>query len=145
MKRRLLSVVLLFTVTFAGGAVLLPAAAHAATRANCVESAGGFLSFPTWYKYLDPVFDDASKACNLNLAFPDDIGKVLLAVFEIILRVGSLVAIGYVIYGGIQYIISQGEPERIKNARTTIINAIIGMVITIFASAIVSLIGNSIT
>ena len=68
-----------------------------------------------------------------------------MAGFEIILRIGSVVAIGFVIFGGFQYIISQGEPERIKNSRTTIINAIVGLVVTIFASAIVSLIGNAIT
>ena len=154
--------VLLFIV------VAPPMRVSAQTGANpaaCGKTVGGFLSFPTWYKYLSPRVVPATPEvignpdadppvkpvqpraaeCKTNFVFPESIGKVLLAVFEIILRVGSLIAIGFVIYGGFQYIISQGEPERIKNARTTIINAIVGMVITIFASAIVSLIGNSIT
>lgn len=145
MKHKIVSTLILCAFLLAGGTVLLPATVDAATREACGKTSSSFLSFPTWYEYLDPTFDEATNQCNLNFTFPDDIGKVLLAGFEIILRVGSLVAIGFVIYGGFQYIISQGSPDSIKNARTTIINALVGMVITIFASAIVSLIGNSIT
>jgi hypothetical protein len=152
LKRSL--IVSLIVLSFA--VVAMPLTASAQTGSNpsaCGKSIGGFLQFPTWYKYIleEPVIIDPDgsgpqqRQCNVQFNFPDDIGKVLLAGFEIILRVGSLVAVGFVIYGGFQYIISQGSPDSIKNARTTIINALVGMVITIFASAIVSLIGNSIT
>src|SRR5690606_14894388 len=99
--------------------VALPHAALAAQNASCAKQASGFLGFPTWYKYLD--FTEGSADCDIDYNFETDIAKVLLAVFEIILRIGSMVAVGFVIYGGFQYILSQGEPERLKGARTTII------------------------
>lgn len=114
--------------------------------AACNPGAGGdLLGLPTWYKYLDG--NTSGAKCTPVIDFtnhPEDIGKILLAVFEIVLRIGSLAAIGFVIFGGVQYILSQGEPEQTKGARSTIVNALIGLVITIFATAIVNVIGRSI-
>jgi hypothetical protein len=97
---------------------------------------------PTWYKYLD--HETVGGRCTPKFTFPDDISKILLAGFEIVLFIGGLVAVAFVIYGGIQYILSQGEPERAKNARTTIINAIVGLIITMLATAITNFIGRNI-
>jgi hypothetical protein len=101
----------------------------------------GISWLPTWYKYLDTVRTLDGK-CDVNFDVQKDIGRILLAVFEIILRVGALIAVGYVIYGGVQYILSQGEPDRIKNARTTILNALIGLVIATLATVIVNFVGS---
>lgn len=121
--------------------VAYPTAVQAATAENCTQASGGLLSFPTWYKYLDPQFVD--NECQISFVFPDDIGAVLLAVFEIVLRVASMISIGFVIYGGFRYILSQGDPESTKGARQTIINALIGLVVTIFAAAIVNVIARN--
>lgn len=105
-------------------------------------SGGGLLGIPTWYKYLGG--DSSDGKCVPVFTIPDDIGAILLALFEIILRVGSLVAVGFIIYGGFQFILAQGEPDRIKGARSTIINSLIGLVITILATAVVNLVANNI-
>lgn len=111
--------------------------------AACQPGAGGgMLGIPTWYKYLGG--DSSDGKCVPIFTIPDDIGAVLLAVFEIILRVGALVAVGFIIYGGFQFILAQGEPDRIKGARSTIINSLIGLIITILATAVVNLIANNI-
>jgi hypothetical protein len=124
-------------------------ATEAERRANC-ESSGSntFLGLPTWYKYLETEYVDGS--CNVksvpytgNPGQPDlgaTVGAVVFAVIEILLRVAGIVAVGYVIYGGILYSISQGEPERLAMGRKTIINGLIGVVIAVFAVAIVNLI-----
>ena len=138
------------SVTYVLALIALPARVFAASAAACTSDTSGFLGLPTWYKYLNPKFvngecvlmPDANGVSNFN--FFTDLPKVLLAVFEIILRIGGLVAVGFVIYGGIQYIISQGEPDKAKGARTTILNAIIGLVITLSAVAIVNVIGKNI-
>ena len=44
---------------------------------------------------------------------------------------------------GISYVLSQGEPERAKKARGTILNSLIGLAIAIFSTAIVNFIGNT--
>jgi len=67
---------------------------------------------------------------------------VLLAIVEILLMIAGIVAVGYVIYGGVSYTISQGTPEKTVAARTIILNGLIGLVIAALAVVIVNLVGN---
>jgi len=116
-----------------------------------------FFGFPTWYKYLkgdvqylsfdgkvlDPATDDvtgpgAIKTCTPHLNGLNDIWLIVAAVIEILLRVAALAAIVLVVWGGIQYVMSQGEPDKTNKARSTIINALIGLVIAIGAATFVS-------
>lgn len=121
----------------------LPAVpAYAASAENCGQTSGGFLGFPTWYKYLNPTFDGTE--CKLDVTFPGAIPKILLAVVEIALRIGGVVAFGYVIYGGFKFILSNGEPDRAASARNSIINALVGLVIAIIAIGVVNFIGSTI-
>ena|ERR1700741_1220551 len=117
----------------------------ASVAASCDPSPGSggisSLILPTWYKYIPGKLDNTGR-CGLDFAFPDDIGAILLAVIEILLRVGTLVAIGYIIYGGFLFLTSQGEPDRAKSAQQAITNAIIGLVVTLVAAGVVSFIGN---
>ncbi len=142
MKTWLVSLVI--GLTMITGFVLAPTPAQAARAEHCTKESGSLLSFPTWYKYLDFEWDYGKQECNVNAQLPEDAGKILAAVFEIMLRVVSIVSIVFVIYGGVQYIISQGEPENIKNARTTIFNALIGLLVSMLATVIVNLIAGSI-
>lgn len=111
----------------------------AATAESCSKSASSFLGFPTWYKYLNPVYQNGQ--CVLNTNMPDDLGKIGLALVEIFLRLAGLVAVIFVVYGGFNYITSQGEPDKTKSARQRIVNALIGLVITTVATVIVSFLG----
>ena len=123
-------------------AFALPGRALAvASATNCTESVGGFLGFPTWYKYLSPTINGTE--CSIVFEIKEDIPKVLLAVFEIVLRVGGIVAVVFIIWGGFQFMISQGNPDQTKGARSTIINALIGLAISISSVAIVNLIGKN--
>lgn len=112
--------------------------------AGCNPEPKMLKQIPTWYKYLDgekiggrcaPKFEADKIATELP--------KLLLGIFDIVLFIGGIVAVVFILYGGFQYLIGQGEPERTKNARSTIINALIGLVITISASAVVQLIGGN--
>ncbi|MES2971853.1 MAG: pilin [Patescibacteria group bacterium] len=139
---------------------------------NCNGNSGGFLGIPTWYKYLEPQYTPAqashpgdstanppvpatpgyAESCRVH--FPKNekgkedvtlaIGPILLAVTEILLRLGTYLAVAIIIWGGFQYQLSQGDPERTKNARTMILNSLIGLVIAISATAIVNLVGRNI-
>lgn len=122
----------------------------AATQAECdAEKARTFLGITKWYKYL-PYHPDVLGNCAIDLQLRDPTGAIhldkllliALAVVDMLLRISVLVAIGFVVYGGIRYITSQGEPENTKAARGTIINALIGMAIAIIATVVVSFIGH---
>lgn len=124
--------------------------------------ATSFLGLPAWYKYLqlDSECNVVGPTENVATGRTDDTstpqdesikqvfsweraaGYIAIAIVEMLLRIASLVAVGFVIYGGFRYIASQGEPENAKSARQTIINALIGLVIAIAAASIVAFIGN---
>lgn len=114
---------------------------------NCDPAKGSkkFFGFPHWYEYLAG-HEDAFRKCipTFDWNHPESLWGIGLALIEILLRVVALVAVGFIIYAGFQYMTSNGEPERTKNAKDTILNALIGLVIAIIASTIVSFIGGSI-
>jgi hypothetical protein len=116
-----------------------------------------FLGLKPWFSYLpndafkytNPDTHIGSYSCNIeNFSLLGDGGTssqllpVLLAVADDLIRIAGLVAVAFVISGGIQFVISQGEPEKTKRARETIINALIGVVVAIIAALVVSFIGS---
>ena len=75
--------------------------------ASCATK--GINIIPSWYKYIDGKTVDGR--CELNFTFPNDIVGILLALVEILLRIGAIVAVGYVMYGGFLYMMSRGESQ----------------------------------
>ncbi len=118
------------------------------TFARIVDTcpSGGFLGLPTWFKYLKgyipdspPAFDARiGQTCEPIINSFRDILLIAAAILEILLRVATFVAIVFIVYGGIRYVISQGEPDRVATAQGTILNAVIGLVIAVVATAVVS-------
>lgn len=91
---------------------------------------------PTWYKYLQ--LDPATCSVNIDLtANPQQFWLIGFAIIDILLRVAGLVAVGFVIYGGFSYVTSQGESEKLKNSRSIIINALIGVAIAVVAGSLI--------
>lgn len=105
---------------------------------------GSFLGFPTWYHYLQSS-TDANGLCSPKLNGLSDIWLIVAAVIEIILRVAAIAAVIFVIYGSVSLITSQGEPDKTTKARNTIVNALIGLAISVMSAAIVSFIAKSIS
>lgn len=110
--------------------------------AAACEPKGSFFGFPTWYKYLPGVSntDESSgiTTCTPKIEHINDAWLIAAAVIDLLLRIAALGAIVFVIYGGINYIMSQGEPDKAKQARGTIINSLIGLVISVAAASIIS-------
>lgn len=103
---------------------------------------GNFLIFPTWYKYLSA--DVANGVCSPKIENINDVWLIVAAIIEIMLRVAAIAAVAYIIYGAVNYVISQGEPDKTKQARMTIINALVGLIVAILATAIVSFLAGSV-
>ncbi len=111
-----------------------------------------FFGIPVWYKYLKPFEIKQLPAtvkpiqtCAFDFNGLDQGGNAAvligLGIVDILLRLIALVAIGFVVIGGVKYVLSQGEPDRTKSARGTIINALIGLAIAVVAAAIVAFLG----
>lgn len=129
---------------------------HAATGDACNLAvgtgglSGGLIEITPWYKYLNgkkDVNDKCRPEFPRNNSGKVDIAKsstlIIVAIIELLTRVAGLIAAGYIIYGGIQYIMSQGEPEGLANAKNTITNALIGFVIIVLAIALVQFVGRA--
>lgn len=138
----------MFALVFA----LLPRLNQVAATNPCSKS---FLGLETWFHYLPAsVFDlgDSKSATYCSITgkgFTDHIlgGNsyfllIGLAILDDLIRIAGLVAVGYVIYGGIQYVTSQGSPDATSKAQQTIINALIGVAVAILAASIVGFIGS---
>jgi amino acid transporter len=86
--------------------------------------------------------DSCGKAvCSNTVGIPNSTGNLSQAVANFtnlgLVLIGAL-AVVFIIVGGIQYITSSGDPAQVKNAKNTILYAIIGLVVAAAAYAIVS-------
>jgi hypothetical protein len=68
---------------------------------------------------------------------PADDGSTINTLLQFAFIIGSVAAMFVIIIAGIQFITSQGDPEKAKKARSTIIYAIIGLVICVSSFTIV--------
>lgn len=118
---------------------------------SCKPQQHFFLGLPTWYEYLPgqmslPANTNATTATNSQLVCAvrieniSDIWLIVAAGIEILLRLAALAAVVFVIIGAVQFITSQGEPEAAASARKTIINALVGLLITVVAATVVTFI-----
>lgn len=105
-----------------------------------------FFGLKPWYHYLNT--DAACNVTSFQVLTPtgqSDILLVALALVDDLLRIAGMVAIGFVIYGGIQYVTSQGAPDATQKAQSTIQNALLGLVIALLAIVFVSFLGNQLS
>jgi hypothetical protein len=111
-----------------------------------------FLGLTPWYHYLSSS-DFSSNGCAIsNFTFlptagagGSDIPLILLAIVDDLLRIAGIVAVAFVIYGGYQYVTSQGQPEKTARAQNTITDALVGVAIAVAAISIVTFLGDKLS
>lgn len=130
-----------------------PSFVAAIREGSCTDKT--LFGLPTWYKYLD--IKEAKSAtgdvigCDVQADFTKASGeldgsilmKIALGIVDILLRLAALIAVGFVLFGGFKLLSSQGESKGLTESRQTIINALVGLVITLVATGIVTFIGNT--
>ena len=89
------------------------------------------------------------KACAYNIGFlrnpkggSGDIQSLADKVINLILEVAGALAIIYLIYSGILYLTSAGNPDNAKRGQQGLINAVIGIVVITLAFFIVNSVRN---
>lgn len=161
MFKKLVATLIIMTSIMATGVVSFPGHASATIDAGCKTGSVFGSAFPTWYEYLDigkvekvdERTHDVVTTDKCGIKGPLDSnnqvdwgkasGKIGLAVVDILLRIAGLVSVVFVIFGGIKLTISEGEPEKFKQAKETVFNALIGLVIVLSATAAVNFVGNT--
>lgn len=72
----------------------------------------------------------------------NSIAGILGTVFTWLIAIIGIIAVIFIIIGGIRYILARGDPKATDAARGTITAAIIGLVIALLAVAIVIVVSN---
>lgn len=151
MIKKLAATIIIMSSIIATGVVSFPSHASAAIAASCKTGSVFGSAFPAWYEYLDIGPKNGDKCAIIGPIDPSTnqidwaraSGKIGLAVVDILLRIAGLVSVVFVIFGGIKLTISEGEPEKFKQAKETVFNALIGLVIVLSATAAVNFVGNT--
>lgn len=68
----------------------------------------------------------------------DDLDSVLGNVINIMLFIVGFLAVVMIVFGGIRYVTSAGDQNRVTAAKNTIMYSIIGLVIAVLAYAIIN-------
>ena len=105
---------------------------------------GDFFGLPKWYIYLQ-CKTTTNSTTGATIQIPQinglsDIWLIVAAIVELLLRVAAIAAFAMIVYGGVQLITSQGNPDSAAKARGTLINAIIGLAISVLAATLVTFI-----
>lgn len=123
-----------------GGVSLIPTPVAA-------QSCGGgaqFTLLPPWYKGLT---DGRCKLKSPQQAGGLDtfIYKIILNLTEALFYIVGYVSLAMIIWGGFKYMTQGDSSSGIEAAKKTILNAIIGLIVSIFAVVIVNVVSGAFT
>lgn len=124
------------------------------TASSAIEKAGKgaiylgtFMPVAALAQGTDPACDPKSGSANQGAdcaqaaSQPDSlfgVGGIFSTISNILIFLVGAIAVIMLIWGGLQYVISAGDSKRVESAKSTILYAIIGIVIAILAFAIVN-------
>lgn len=146
MKAFFKSVILggLFIFMVASPIAVIATPQQASAAAACE---GRVLGVPPWYRGLT---NNNPPDCSLKS--PEDVGglssfiwRIVLNGIEMAIVLAAYIAVFFIIYGGFLYMTGGAQPGQLENARKSILNAVIGLVICMGAIAITNLVFGIIT
>lgn len=73
----------------------------------------------------------------------DSVKSLLMLIVDLAMNIGIILAVLMIIYAGFKFVLAQGNPEAIKDARNLLFAVIIGLAVLIAAKTIVSIIQNT--
>jgi len=118
-----------------------------------VSVAGAGAAFGTRPVFADNAFID-SETCNqldedqkavAGCKDTQTVPVVATNIFQIVISLIGIVAVLMIVVAGQRYITSNGEPEKIKQARNMIIYSLIGLIVAVLAFAVVTFVQQSIS
>lgn len=80
-----------------------------------------------------------NKLCNITQG---RFGNIVSSVITILFIAAVIIALGFLVWGGIKWILSGGDKSAVEGARNTIVAAIVGLVIVFLSYFILSLVTN---
>lgn len=93
---------------------------------------------------VQKVYAQVSSDVNLPTLQYDSIADVLGLVLNLLIGVGVALVVIFMVWAGIQYVFSKGDPKAADSARLALTHAIIGLVIILAAGTIKLIVQNTI-
>ena len=122
----------------------------ATTGAAAIQQAacqGSELTFTSDYDSNDPtkIDPESCKYEGQEGQGPERINTLITDIINIFSVIVGIVAVIMIIYGGFRYMTSGGDSGKVADARNTILYAIVGLIIVVFAQFIVKFVLAKIT
>lgn len=79
------------------------------------------------------------------MAQANDVGKIqtfIQSVIQVLVTLSGLVAAGFIVWGGVGYITSSGNPEALEKSKKTILYSAIGLTLVLGAFVLSNVIGD---
>jgi hypothetical protein len=114
--------------------IAVPAVAHAAADINNCLAEGSGLSVTSGTDCTNPGTQTGTTKIN----------NLITDVINIFSAVVGVISVIMIIFGGFQYITSGGDTGKVGTAKTTIIYAIVGLIVVAFAQFIVQFVLNKV-
>ena len=135
MRKKLL--IILAGIMIMLGAIM-PTMAFAESEGTCRDPK--VFGLDAWYSGLRCKNGEIAQSNFQGDNLAETIGKIAAVVVKDLLFIAGFVAVGFVIYGGFLMVTSAGNPGAVEKGKKTISGALIGLVISILAYAIVTFI-----
>ena len=86
--------------------------------------------------------NENSVYCKNKDSGGDQVGGIIKTIVEVLLMAVGAISIIMIVIGGILFALSSGDAQKAAKARSTILYAVVGLIVSIFASAIVNFVFN---
>lgn len=142
-RRMAAAIVFVLGLTFVGphAAQAAPVASSPLTTMAACGSGGvaEFLGLKSWDSCLDHSANGAPEIRSLS-----SLWLIILPLLDDAIKVAGYTAAGFVLWGGIKYTKSQGDPGQINESRQVIYNALFGLLLAMISVAIVNFVAGAI-
>lgn len=153
--KRLTITMALATTFLTGVTGLSVVSANSVSAASCANQT---FFLPKWYdglcdsqtgRIMSPVAlqsgaSEDQNADTTKTGLSTFISKIAMNIVTILLTIVGYVSLGFIIWGGFKYMISGDSANGTSAAKKTILNAIIGLILSIMSVAIVKVVGDAI-
>ncbi len=94
-------------------------------------------------KILEFIGDWQSSIQSATNNIPKNTDASIPTVLNWVYAFAGVVATGFIVYGAVNYVMTQGDPGKIKQAGQTIAFAVIGLAVVLLAAAITNFVAGA--
>lgn len=95
-------------------------------------------ALPAFANAIVPCPSGMGTICNIE---GNQFGSVVSKGIQVLIIIAVIIAVLFLLWGGIKWILSGGDKAKVESARNTIIGGIVGLVLVFLAYFIISVVG----